>query len=148
MEGSGVRTLEHGPEGLHAVGMGFAPDVFSDRVLNRFVIGEDVVGESVVGVDLGVGSGCMLHNEAAQGLALGVGDNCGLDPIGSSVFDTGHGHLASWPTPCQGLAFFSAHVPTLSPNIGFIDFDRASERRVAVRTRPSLTDAVQHEPGP
>ena len=146
MEGSGVRPLQHAPKRLHPIGVSLTSNVLSNRVPDRFVIGEDVVGESVVGVDLGVGSFGMLHDEAAQGFALGVGDNCGLDLVGCPVLDASHGHLSRRATARKSLAFFSAHVPTLSSDIGFVNFDRASERRGAVRTRPGFTDAVQHEP--
>ena len=146
MEGSGVRSLQHAPKRLHPISVSLAANVLSNRVLNRFVIRQDVVGESVVGVNLGVGSVGVLHNEAAQRFALGVGDNCGLDPIGSSVLDASHGHLTHWPTARKGLAFYSAHVPALASDIGFVNLYRSSERRVAVRTGPGFADAVKHEP--
>ena len=146
MECSGVRSLQHAPKRLHPVGVGLAANVLTDRVLDRFVIRQDVIGESVIGVNLGVGSFGVLHDEAAQRLALGVGDNCGFDLVGRPVLDASHGHLANWPTARKRLAFFSAHIPALPSNIGFVHFDWASERAGAVRTGPSFTDAVQHEP--
>ena len=146
MEGSGVRPLQHAPKRLHPIGVSLAANVLTDRVLDRFVIGEDVIGESVIGVNLGVGSFGMLHDEAAQGFALGVGDNCGLDLVGCPVLDTSHGHLSRRATARKSLSLFGAHIPAFSPNIGFIHFDRASERRGAIRTGPGFADAVQHKP--
>ena len=146
MECSGVRSLQHAPKRLHPIGVGLATNVLTDRVLDRFVIRQDVIGESVVGVNLGVGSFGVLHDEAAQRLALGVGDNCGFDLVGRPVLDPGHGHLARRTTACKSLAFFGAHVPALTSDIGFVNLYRASERRGAIRTGPGFADAVQHEP--
>ena len=146
MKGSGMRPLEHGPEGLYAVGVSLASNVLSNRVPDRFVIRQDVVGESVIRIDLGVRSFGVLHDEAAQRLALGVGDNCGLDLVGRPVLDPSHGHLTHRPTARKSLSLFGAHIPAFSPDIGFVNFDRASERRGAIRTGPGFADAMQHEP--
>ena len=128
MEGSGVRPLQHAPKRLHSVGVGLAANVLTDRVLNRFIIRQDVIGESVIGVNLGVGSFGMLHDEAAQGFALGVGDNCGLDLVGCPVLDTSHGHLSRRATARKSLSLFGAHIPAFSTDIGFVHFNRAQRK--------------------
>ena len=100
VKGSHMSTFEHGPEGFHAIGMGFVTDVFSDRVFDRFVIGKDMVGQGVVSVDLSVGSGCMFHDKAAQGFALGVLNDTCSHLVTGPVLDPGYGNLAYRPTSC------------------------------------------------
>ena len=76
-----------------------------------------------------------------------LGDNCCLHLIGGSVFDPGNSDLSHWPTALKSLAFFGSHVSAFASYVSFVNFDRARERWIAVRTCPGFADAVQHEPG-
>ena len=67
--GAVVATFEGRPEALHAVGVDFAPHVFTDRVLDGLVV--KVVAEAAVGVgSVGEHSGTVRYvvvDEAVEG---------------------------------------------------------------------------------
>ena len=145
MEGSGVRPLQQAPEGLHAAGVGLAPDVLTNRVLDGFMVGKRMVGQGVIGVDLGAGFD-VLHDELAHGLGLGVGDDPSGDLVAVPVLHPGHGGLSNRTGTRQLLPLGVAHVPAFATHVGFVHLNRAGEGRSVSVPGPGFADTMQHEP--
>ena len=149
VERASVGAFQDGPEALYTVGVGLTPDIFSDRVLDRFMVGKSMVGQGVIGVDNGTGLD-VLHDEPAHGLALGVGHNASLDAVGAPVFDPGNGGLAHGPTASasQRLALGVAHVAPFTTKERLVHFHGAGEVAVPILgTFPGFPNPVEHEPG-
>ena len=141
-----VRPLEQGPEGLDAIGVNVAFDVFLQGVLHRVVVEwQRLVRLGLVRVDRGA-LGCMVLDEALKGLFVSRGYDLGRNLLGGAIPGPDHGCLAHRPAPGQLLALRVGHVATFAAHVRFVHFDRTLEQ-VSVASSESLADAVRHVPG-
>ena len=137
-----IAPLHQRPKRLDAVGVRHAVHVFTDRVLDRFMVGEPVVAAMVIGVDHGVRRH-LLADKALQRLAVRAVDARGGHPVRLAVLHADDGLLADrTPTLLQlpGLVL----VLLFPADVGFVHFYRTRERADFRLER--LAEPVQHEP--
>ena len=124
MECALVGSLQHGPEGLDALGMDVAPDILAIDVPDRLmVVGHAPVDDIIVGVDPGLRRR-PFGNEAVQGPLVGRLDNGGTHPVGGAVARAGDNRLADRPAALEGLALAPGHVLAQTAHINLVDLDR------------------------
>ena len=77
-------SLEHRPKGFHAIGVGLAPDIFGDRMLDGFVIRQALIGAGIVRVDSRAGLR-VFANEAVKRGAVGMLNNLRRYALGLAI---------------------------------------------------------------
>ena len=138
-----VRPLEHRPEGLDPVRVRLSFYVLGNGVAYRLVVRQARVATVVVGIHLRARLG-PISGEVLERIAVRARNYGGTHAVGRAVLRAHDGSFADRPaTSVQLLA--SVFVLLFATEIGFVDFDRATER-FPVGTAPRFTNAVQHEP--
>ena len=138
-----VRPLEHRPEGLDPVRVRLSFYVLGNGMADRLVVRQARVSAVVVGIHLRARLG-PISDEVLERIAVRARNYGGAHAVGRAVLRAHDGSFADRPaTSVQFLA--SVFVLLFAAEIGFVDFDRATER-FPVGPAPRFTNAVQHEP--
>ena len=143
VEGSGVRPLEHGPEGFHAVRVSLSPDVLGDGVIDGLVAivqPQPLVAGVLVRVDRRAGLG-VLADKALQGFTVHLPNDLGPDLVGLPIFHADDRRLVDRPARRPGLSDRPALgirlVLALAPEIRLVRLYRAVE--VVILARPQAS---------
>ena len=138
-----VGPLEHRPEGLDPIRVRLSFYVLGNGMADRLMVRQASVAAVVVGIHLRARLG-PISDEVLGRIAVRARNYGGTHAVGRAVLRAHDGSFADRPaTSVQLLA--SVFVLLFAAEIGFVDFDRATER-FPVGPAPRFTNAVQHEP--
>lgn len=146
VEGAFMRSLQHTPKTLNAVGVGHAIDKLGYAVLDGLVgIGNTFISLGIIGIDNRIGIRDII-NEFLQGFLLGIGNDLGNNLIRFTALGTDHrSHVNGTPAGKFG-PFGIGLVFPFSPEKGFVNLHRTI-KGIARIASPRFPDAVHHEPG-
>jgi len=136
------RPLEHGPERFKSVHVAIAFGPLLRAVFNGIVLvaetGKNAVRQPFIGADART-LGNLTGDFGNEGLARGVGNDLGVNLAAVALKDTEYNRLARSAAPALTLP--------LAADIGFIGFNMARQRRLAVNLAHVFADQVRHAEG-